>query len=545
MAGSLREKYLLYLIAFAYGYAGVMLVATVLSLVGVLQWAAAPLGLAATIAPLVYHVTLFKKATQRLGTRFAYMILVSLLSLAVMVVSVVSGNFTSLNNIAFVGLIFVSAMLGSWMPAILIWAQLIALLARLSATWSMYELQFGLGLLTVFIIAGLLGWLVYRRHYVRDDPAVEQLRRALQTEQLHSEGVIAALNDGVAILNRDGIIRHVNATFLHMFAVSHEELFGKHYTRVVTSRVKVVEATSKSPRLAPHIREVFATGEPATIDSVRAQYQDGRPPVDATMSVLPLKNDDGDISAVMIIVRDITRIMRLHRLKDEFIATASHELRTPITVISGYADLLLNPSFGDLNDKQRHYIERSKETAAQLTELVNNMLDISRLESGERSDKPENIELKSFITSMTLEARDKFADKRLRVEAAGAECEVKVDRDRLRQLVETLLSNAYKFTPDGGSITLAVTPTSGGVELAISDTGPGIPADKREIIFERFTKLDSSGSIPGTGLGLPIARKIVDDWGGTIYADQADEGGAKFVVTIPKEEAGESDTEVA
>ncbi|RYF29479.1 MAG: HAMP domain-containing histidine kinase [Chloroflexi bacterium] len=278
-----------------------------------------------------------------------------------------------------------------------------------------------------------------------------------------------------------------------------------------------------------------------TIDAETIEYVDSGNRMDISISILPLKNEDDEINVVMLIARDITKLMDVQRMKDDFISLASHELRTPATVISGYADLLLNPMFGDLSEKQRHYATRAKESTTRLVDLVNDMLDMSRLESGRRPNKPEEIDISAVITEVIQTKQALQQSKSVTVRYNHTKQPVIVDRDRLRQLLEQLLGNAMVFTAVNSEVTIEVTKHANEVQISIRDQGPGIPEEKRQVIFEKFTKLDDTGEISGTGLGLAICKKIVQDWGGTIAVHAQKAGGSVFSFTIPLAKPAQTD----
>lgn len=534
MPGSVKGTYLRFLTVYACAYALGLVVFALLSFVGVVTLEHAELALVLALIPPLYYLFGFRFAVSHVGRRGAYMLGVGLASLPILFVSLASGGLESPNNLAFALLIFLSAMLGFEMLLLLIWVQLLGYLLGLGGLFvTMHDTMAATIYLVISGLAAATGWVVFHRYRVREDPMVEHLRRTLHQEQLQSEAVIAAISDGVAIVSREGRVIHSNNQFLQVLALEYHELVGKYYKDVANANVRIVASTSATPRVGQNIATVLATGKPVVIDSETLEYVDGRPSIDVSVSVAPLKNDDGEVSAVMIIARDITHIMRLQRMKDALIATASHELRTPITVIAGYADLLLGASGGGLNDKQRHYLERTKETTAHLTSMVNDMLDISRLESGERENNPEDIDLAVFLPQMIEEHLGKFAARSVSLRLEGAEGKVRADKSRLRQVVGNLLSNACKFTQEGGEAVLSSRQKGDMIEIAVTDNGPGVSLEHQKSIFEKFTKLDTTGSYPGAGLGLAIARAIVEAWGGTITVESVEPQGAKFSFSVP------------
>lgn len=534
MAGAVRSKYLQLLTIYACLYATLLIVITILDFFGVKTLNMPLLSGILALVPLAYYAFIFRVAARHFGKQTAHIIGVALLSIPMALVSIMSGGYESYNNIALIVLIFLSAMLGYAAPLALVWMQILGFVMVASGYLPVLGNTTMGGLMLLFYsLAAFIGWVAFHSYYTREDPEAERLRRTLREQELQSEGVITAISDGVAIVDKSGVALHANQKFLDMVALTREELIGRHYSKVISDKVRIVSASVDKPRIGPNVARVLETGRPVIIDSETIEYTDGRPPIDLTISITALKNDDGDVSAVMIVGHDISHIMRLQRMKDALIATASHELRTPITVIAGYADLLLADSAGELNEKQRHYMQRTRETTTHLTEMINDMLDISRLESGQRENNPEPIDIVSFLQIAVEDHLGKFAGKQIVLKLDAEQGRAFADRSRLRQVVDSLLSNAYKFTPEEGRVTLSAKTKGDHMEISIADSGEGIPEERRATIFEKFTKLDTTGSIPGAGLGLAIAKNIVESWKGKIAVANQSKGGARFYFTVP------------
>lgn len=542
MAGEQRERYLQFLKIFAFVYAVIFLVSWFLGEYKTANPVAIAIVLGMLSATLFYYLFGFGLAKKHLGRQTAYTIGVTLFSVPILIGATMHGGYQSPHNIAYVTLIFLSAIVAPGVPLVLVWIQILGYALALAGYMpTLGNVWYGAVLVTACIIAGLGGWLVFRRYYKSDDPEVEELRHSLKTQQLQSEAVIAAISDGVAIVDRNGIAIHANQRFLDMIYLKREELIGKHSSEVVSSRIRIITSSTGTPRLSKNIEHVFKTGEPITIDYLTAEYTDGRGTFDFSISFSPLRNDNGEITAVMIMSRDITSLMRLQRMKDALLSTASHELRTPITVIAGYADLLLGNRDGELNEKQRHYIERTKETTTHLTEMINDMLDMSKLESGQQDDNPVATNIDDLVEASTSKLLSQFAAKDITVDVKTSPARVYADTNRLKQVVFQLLSNALKFTPEGGKITIYSRTVNDMCEISVTDTGPGVPDEHMEDIFDKFTKLDDTGAVTGTGLGLAIAKNIVDNWRGTIGVENNPGGGARFHFTVPL--ANEQDKE--
>jgi PAS domain S-box-containing protein len=534
MTSVFKGRYLQFLVIFAYIYAIIFLVSWFLGEYKTANPIAVAIVLGMLSATLFYYLLGFRLANKHLGRQTAYTIGVTLLSVPILIAATMHGGYESPHNIAYVILIFASAIIAPGVPLVLVWIQILGYALALAGYMpTLGNVWYGAAVIAACIAAGVGGWLAFRRYYKSEDPEIEELHHLLKSQQLQSEAVIGAISDGVAIVDRNGITVHANQQFLDMIYLKREELIGKHTSEVVTLRIRIITSSTGTPRLGQNIAHVFKTGEPITIDYLTAEYTDGRGTFDFSISISPLRSDSGEITAVMIMARDITNLMRLQRMKDALLSTASHELRTPITVIAGYADLLLGKGDGELTEKQRHYIERTKETTTHLTEMINDMLDMSRLESGQQDDDPVATNIQDILESTTAKLLSQFAAKNISLHIDASSTRVYADTNRLKQVLLHILSNGLKFTPDDGHITISSRMIDNMCEVSISDTGPGVPEEHLEDIFDKFTKLDDTGAITGTGLGLAIAKNIVDNWRGTIGVENIPKGGARFYFTVP------------
>ena len=244
------------------------------------------------------------------------------------------------------------------------------------------------------------------------------------------------------------------------------------------------------------------------------------------------------------IFRDITREVEVDRLKSEFVATVSHELRTPMTSIKGYADLLLLGAAGDISDQQQRFLETIKQNADRLSILVNDLLDISRIDQGRMELRFTTVEVKDLLNAAAAHVQGRIEDEKrpMNIEvqiADGQHLTVWGDYDKVAQILTNLSDNAYNYTPTGGTITLSARPgdDDNHVVLQVADTGVGIPADVGDRVFERFFRGDELHELvmdtPGTGLGLSIVRELVTDHRGRIWYDSEVGQGTTFYVELP------------
>ncbi|HEU4656110.1 MAG TPA: ATP-binding protein [Capillimicrobium sp.] len=234
-------------------------------------------------------------------------------------------------------------------------------------------------------------------------------------------------------------------------------------------------------------------------------------------------------------VRDVSERVRLERLKSEFVATASHELRSPLTSIKGFVELLHKSP--DLSDRQREWVEIVLVSANRLVDLVNDLLDVTRLEAGrlEVHRRPTDVGEAAREVARLLEPRIAARDQRLDLDVPEELPRAMADPARLRQVITNLLTNAHQYTGDGGRIELRADAVDGHVRIAVSDTGPGMGAEDLEHVFDRFYRgSGAAGATPGTGLGLAIVRSLVDLQGGSVAVDSQLGEGTTFTVELPR-----------
>ena len=232
------------------------------------------------------------------------------------------------------------------------------------------------------------------------------------------------------------------------------------------------------------------------------------------------------------------KLRELDRLKDEFVALVSHELRTPLTSIRGYLELVLDGQAGELTEDQAQFLGVVERNAERLQRLVGDLLFIAQVDAGRLALEFDRFDAATVAAEAVEAAEPVAADKEIELVLTGDEtAELVGDRARLGQLLDNLVSNALKFTPQGGRVEVSVASVEGNVSLAVSDTGMGIPADEQERLFQRFfrTAAATSQAIPGTGLGLAISKAIVDAHDGSIELDSGEGRGTTFRISLPSD----------
>jgi signal transduction histidine kinase len=257
---------------------------------------------------------------------------------------------------------------------------------------------------------------------------------------------------------------------------------------------------------------------------------------------LPNRDELGSLAANLNRMNDELRrlyeeLETVSRHKSEFLANMSHELRTPLNAIIGFSELLHQESFGPLNEHQRVYVEDVLGAGQHLLSLINDILDLAKVEAGRIDLELTNVSLRETLASgLTMHAgRAEHEGIEIALRLDPEEILVRADERRLRQVVFNLLSNAVKFTPAGGRVDVSARALDGVVEIAVADTGPGIAPEDQEVIFQEFgqARIAPERGEEGTGLGLPLARRFVELHGGRLWVETAPGEGSTFRFTLP------------
>lgn len=355
------------------------------------------------------------------------------------------------------------------------------------------------------------------------------------------ENLLEAAPDAVMEVDDRGRIVLANASCEQLFGYSRQELIGQSVELLVPVASRGAHEGHRERYSAKPTSR--AMGKGMVLNGLR---KDGTEvPVQISLSPMTI---DGRQHTVAII-RDVTDYRRFEqkleearqnaeaasRAKSEFLASMSHELRSPLHTIIGFSELLAEGVDGPLNDKQRRFVHHIQKDSQHLLTLINDILDLSKIEAGRLEFTMEVVDLTSLVQEAVASFRPQADARGLTLSAQCPEqLQAWGDRVRIRQVLDNLLSNAMKFTPAGGSVTVESHALGAQVCLAVTDTGIGISPESLEAIFDVFFQVSATtkGVREGTGLGLAISRKLVEKQGGSIWVESQVGQGSRFQFTL-------------
>jgi PAS domain S-box-containing protein len=371
-------------------------------------------------------------------------------------------------------------------------------------------------------------------------------RMEVDNERLKLAAIVESSDDAIISTDLAGIVTSWNR--------GAEALFGYDSTEMIGRSIAVLAPEGREAEPIANLAAVLEEGE-KRYEATRRQ-KDGTL-IDVSLAISAVRNTAGEVIAGAAIVQDITdrkrveqeredftrelevqneRLLELDRLKDEFVALVSHELRTPLTSIHGYLELVIDGEAGAVTDEQREFLAIVQRNANRLLALVGDLLFLAQIEAGKLSLEVDAVDLSALAAESVETARPLAEEKDITLILATSPLPLLAgDRARLAQLLDNLVSNAVKFTPQGGRVDVRASSSRGNAILEVRDTGMGIPAEEQEHVFERFfrTSRATEQAIQGTGLGLAISKAIVHAHGGQITLASSDGEGATFRISIP------------
>ncbi len=362
--------------------------------------------------------------------------------------------------------------------------------------------------------------------------------------------IVESSEDAIIGKSLDGVTTSWNSGATRVFGYRAEEAIGQP--------VSILDWPEEAGQLEPLLERV-RQGERVDHVEMPLRHKDGRKII-VSLSLSRIYGNNGEMIGIAKIARDITERRALEesraaeerqaraqaeqeaaaqrtQVKQEYLSSASHELRTPLHTILGFSELLADEGNGPLNEKQRKFLAHIQDDSAHLLNLINDILDLDRMEAGGLELNLESLSVRNAV-SEAMDAIRPYAESTsvsLR-EGSDLDLHVLADPTRLRQILYNLLGNGIKFTREGGEVSVSAETKDDVVEITVSDTGTGIAPEELGRIFDKFyqTGVVRDGAREGTGLGLTISRQLVEMQGGTIWVDSELGKGSQFHFTLPR-----------
>jgi PAS domain S-box-containing protein len=410
--------------------------------------------------------------------------------------------------------------------------EILARTRRATVRWLVTMMEIVLTCFLAMLAVAGAGYL--SRREIRERDRAEKKERA-------ARNLLDRIMDGcgaaVYAKDRQGRILMVNRYAAALFGREPRDVVGRTSTELVPHEMAAVWDENN--------RRVLESGQPMEFEE--KLIQDGRQRVFLSVEY-PLLDESGVAYGLCGVSSDITSrkeaetalqaakqaAEQASHFKSQFLSTVSHELRTPLSAIVGFSDLLSDSRTGILSNRQKEYVEQVKQSARHLFHLINEFLDLSKIEAGHLDLAMEAVRLEAVVPEV-LDSLKPLADKKsLRVSYAGRSgVVVRADRTRLRQVLTNLVGNAVKFTPAGGGIQVSAREDAGRVKIEVLDTGPGIAKEEQALVFESFYQAKNSVRRDGSGLGLAISKRLIEAQGGDFGLESELGHGSRFYFTLP------------
>ena len=365
-----------------------------------------------------------------------------------------------------------------------------------------------------------------------------ELYQEVNKSKAYVENLVENAADLIISTDLDDRILTWNRGAEVLFGYSKDEVIGKHLAILLPpERFHELEEIRAKVQISGALRDI----------EVRSKRKDGVM-IYLSLSVSPIRDLQGKIVGFLRIAKDITekkryerRLKELDKMKSDFVSNVSHELRTPLTSIKGSVENMLDGLTGALNEKQIRYLVRIKSNTDRLSRLINDLLDLSRIESGRVEVRPTRLPLTALAEEVAEHLKPLATEKLIRIEVPSPDPSATAwaDRDKVTQVLVNLIGNAVKFTPQEGKVTVVLERNDNDyVQISVADTGPGILPEEANKIFSKFYQVANIAKQKprGSGLGLAISKALVEMHGGKIWVESEVGRGSTFYFTLPAQQ---------
>ncbi|HSH31823.1 MAG TPA: ATP-binding protein [Candidatus Saccharimonadales bacterium] len=346
------------------------------------------------------------------------------------------------------------------------------------------------------------------------------------------EAVFKFTEEGIVIFDRRGIVVGFNPAASRLTQAPSSEAIGHPFAKVVrTAAPDGASLTASTP-----IQQVLTEGKTIAKTEQLLETKDGQN-LWVEVSYSPIFDNAGNATSGLAIIRNIQKSREVDEIKSDFISIVSHELRTPLSAIKGFLSMIMKKDFGELNDKQFHYLNRVNQSNQRMVDLVEDLLDVSHIESGMINLSPNPIALESLITEVVSELATKGFERQilLKVNRKQRLPLVLADETRTRQILINLVDNAIKYSFPQSEVVIDFKVSGDELVTSVSDSGVGITPSQVDRIFQKFGRIYNPMSVQagGTGLGLYIVKRLVESHGGRIWVSGREGKGSKFSFSLP------------
>jgi len=355
----------------------------------------------------------------------------------------------------------------------------------------------------------------------------EEAKREAEEGKKRTELIIKNLSDGLLVFDAKGTLELMNPYAEHIFKTEQAAVLQKPLRELATFPVfkELAELLQERDQI---FRKELNIGEEIVVEATSAPFQPGR-----------------GAPGVMLMLHDITREREIERMKTEFVSLAAHQLRTPLAAVKWSTQILLDGDAGKVTPEQQELLQKSSQSTERMIRLINDLLNVTRIEEGRYLYQPSFEQLGDIVKSMVKSYQDMAKQKKIRLELEVPEKEIPrilMDAEKIQLVLQNLLENALHYTSSGGKVTVRISHDTKEVRVSFKDTGIGIPQKQQQRVFEKFFRAANARRVDtnGSGLGLYLAHNIVEAHGGKIWFESEEEKGSTFTFFLPiKEEITE------
>ena len=442
--------------------------------------------------------------------------------------------------------ILFSAAVGKYAVATYVGVTLVYLtiVTFLGSNWMDYALNNGVYALAV-LSAGILGWWLWRNH--PDDSssrnkAVSDLTEKLEVEQLKSDILLKSIGDGVMVIDLSGTIQLFNPPATTITGWPEDEATDINYKQVIELEDEdgnLLNGADDPFNIAITKKKAVKRNDVTTTNRNKKRLY-------LSLTVAPIFASSDHVTGAVAVFSDISKEKESARQRNEFISTASHEMRTPVAAIEGFLALAMNPKVSTIDENAKKYIDKAHESTQHLGQLFRDLLSITKAEDGRLQSNPKPFDLGKTIRNAIDELKFKAEEKNLELKLKNPNnvsttnnvmplYYVNADPERVREVFVNLVDNAIKFTPEG-QVTVSIDGDDRQVTVGVHDEGIGIPENEIKHLFQKFYRVDNGKTreIGGTGLGLYLCRTIIEMYNGRIWVESEENKGSDFYFTLPR-----------